>query len=125
MMSFPDAVKETFSRYFDFQGRSRRSAFWWTILFVMIVSGILTTIDTAVLGYSMDAGFLPLSNLFGLVMLIPMLALYIRRLHDIDRTGWWLLIGLIPLIGFIVLIVFWAKPGTAGENRFGRDPSER
>jgi uncharacterized membrane protein YhaH (DUF805 family) len=66
----------------------------------------------------------PLSIIFSLVNIIPGLAVSIRRLHDTDRSGWWLLIALIPLIGFILLIVWYASSGTAGSNRFGNDPKQ-
>jgi len=120
-MNMQAAVRDAFARYFDFQGRSGRAAFWWTILFVTIVSAVLTAIDTQVLGYS-TKGVMPLSNLFGLLTFIPLLALDIRRLHDTGRSGWWLLIILVPVIGFIVLIVFWVKPSEPGNNAFGPEP---
>jgi uncharacterized membrane protein YhaH (DUF805 family) len=63
-----------------------------------------------------------LSSIFSLAVLVPSIAVSVRRLHDIDRTGWWVLIGLVPLVGWIVLLVFHVQDGTPGPNRFGPDP---
>jgi len=107
-------------RYAEFTGRSRRQEYWMFFLFVMLVTIGLSIIEE-ILGLRIgEAGIL--SGLFSLAILIPGIAVGIRRLHDIDRSGWWLLIGLVPLVGAIVLIVFMATRGTAGDNRFGADP---
>ncbi len=103
---FVDAVKICFRKYVDFNGRASRPEYWWFFLFGLALS-IITMM-------------FPLINmLISLVLILPSIAVGVRRLHDIDRTGWWLLIGLIPLVGFIVLIIFLTKQGTAGQNRFG------
>lgn len=112
-MSFTEAVSSVFSKYADFNGRARRSEFWWFVLFNIIASGVADILSRAILGN--DA----LSGLYSLAVLIPSLAVSVRRLHDIDRSGWWLFLGLLPLIGAIVLIVWYAKPGTPGGNSFG------
>jgi len=107
-------------RYAEFTGRSRRQEYWMFFLFVMLVTIGLSIVE-GIIGLRIgDAGIL--SGLFSLAVLIPGIAVGIRRLHDIDRSGWWLLIGLVPLVGAIVLIVFMATRGTAGDNRFGADP---
>ena len=112
-MGFADAIKSGFSNYVNFNGRSLRSAYWYWALFSVIATIILAIIDAKVIGASVTQG------LFGLATLLPGIAVSVRRLHDTDRSGWWLLIGLIPLIGPILLIVWMAGEGTAGANRFG------
>jgi uncharacterized membrane protein YhaH (DUF805 family) len=117
-MGFTEAVRSVIvERYADFQGRSPRSELWWFVLFYMLLSfavGMVAALSD-VLG-----GVLNLVVTIGL--LVPMIAVQVRRLHDTDRTGWWVLIGLVPLIGTIVLIVFYVQLGTDGDNRFGPDP---
>jgi uncharacterized membrane protein YhaH (DUF805 family) len=103
-MTFAESVRTCFSKYVDFNGVASRSEFWWFILFTCIVGLVLSIIDTAL-------GTTPvLYGLFALAVLLPYLAVGVRRLHDTGRSGWWWLIVLIPLIGTIVLIVFWAQP---------------
>lgn len=118
-MNMIEAVKAVFSKYATFEGRARRSEYWWFVLFNLIVSIILTILAPGH-GGGMGGGLL--SMVWSLATLLPSLAVGARRLHDIDRSGWWLLIGFIPLIGLIVLIVFFAKSGTPGPNRFGANP---
>jgi uncharacterized membrane protein YhaH (DUF805 family) len=114
-MSFADAVRSVFSKYVTFSGRARRSEFWWFALFagiVYIVAGIIdSAIGNQVLGY-----------LVGLALLLPSLAVTVRRLHDTGRSGWWILIGLIPLIGAIVLLVFEVQDSQPGTNSYGPSP---
>jgi uncharacterized membrane protein YhaH (DUF805 family) len=127
-----------FRRYARFHGRARRLEFWMWTLFVTVVTLALALVDT-LLGYggtsvvTADAPGLAWSNygwtsngplvpIWLLVTLIPGLAVAVRRLHDLDKSGLWLLLLLIPFIGVIVLLVFWTVEGTRGENRFGPDP---
>lgn len=117
-MNMIEAVKAAFSNYATFSGRARRSEYWWFVLFNLIVSVVLALVFG---GNGMGGGNLA-NSLWSLATLLPSLAVGARRLHDIDRTGWWLLIGFIPLIGLIVLLVFFTKKGTPGPNRFGTDP---
>jgi uncharacterized membrane protein YhaH (DUF805 family) len=123
-MNMIEAVKAVFSKYATFEGRARRSEYWWFVLFNLIVSIILTVVLGG--GRGMGAGGMMggglLANIWSLAMLLPSLAVGARRLHDIGRTGWWQLIWFIPVIGWIVLIVFFASRGTVGTNRFGADP---
>jgi uncharacterized membrane protein YhaH (DUF805 family) len=100
-------------RYAQFQGRSGRAEFWWYFLAALII-GIVFNILIAVSNI-----FFVLYVIYGLAVLIPGLAVGVRRLHDTDKTGWWLLIGLIPLVGIIVLIVFWATEGAPGATQSG------
>ncbi len=132
-MSFMDAVKNVYRNYVTFSGRAPRSEYWWYILFSVLVSIVIMIVEGALgLGQgnfsSGDGGFSanyaggPLSFIWSLGNLLPSLAVGVRRLHDTDRSGWWLLLALVPVIGAIVLIVFFATKGTGGGNRFGNDP---
>jgi len=109
-------------RYVDFSGRSSRSEFWFFVLFYFIIAIVATVIDAVVLGSQMAQGVGILSGIVLLVHIIPSIAVAIRRLHDTDRSGWWILIGLIPLIGAIWLIVLYCMEST-GPNRFGPQPA--
>lgn len=117
-MTMIEATRACFSNYVTFSGRARRAEYWWFILATILVSIVLGIVD-AVIGFG-EFGLL--SNLWSLAILLPSLAAGARRLHDTDRSAWWLLIMLLPLIGVIVLIVFFAQKGTDGANRFGPDP---
>lgn len=119
-MNFQDAVKSVFRNYATFSGRAARSEYWWFILFSFIVSAILGVIDGPRMGGMHGGGTLQM--IWSLAVLIPTLAVGVRRLHDTDRSGWWLLLMFIPVVGIIVLIWWFATPGTRGENRFGGDP---
>ena len=103
-MTFGESIRTCFSKYVDFNGVASRSEFWWFILFVFIVGLVLNIVDR-VLGTAAV-----LYALFVLAVLLPYLAVGARRLHDTGRSGWWWLISLIPVIGTIVLIVFWVQP---------------
>ena len=114
---------QALKKYAVFSGRSRRMEYWYFVLFNIIVSIVLGVIDGLLLG-TLDSGMGVglLSGIYGLAILIPSLAVTVRRLHDIDRSGWWILIGLVPLIGVIVLLVFALLDGTPGDNRYGPNP---
>jgi uncharacterized membrane protein YhaH (DUF805 family) len=113
-MNFTQAISSGFSNYVNFAGRAIRSEYWYWVLFVLIAT-IATSIIDLVLGITL---FEPI---FSLAVLLPSIAVGVRRLHDLDRSGWWLLLGFIPLIGAIVLIVWFCGRGTPGANRFGPD----
>ncbi|MEO7259715.1 MAG: DUF805 domain-containing protein [Jatrophihabitantaceae bacterium] len=114
-MSFADAIRTVFSKYATFSGRARRSEFWWFALFLVIVNIVLRILDRA-----MDNPVLGL--IVGLALVLPSLAVTVRRLHDTGRSGWWILIGLIPLIGAIVLLVFECQDSQPGSNKYGPSP---
>lgn len=105
-------------KYAVFSGRAQRAEYWYFLLFYLIIYVGLAIVDS-LLGMS-EIGLLSL--IFSLAMIVPSLAVSVRRLHDVDRTGWWVLFAFIPLIGFIVLLVFTVQDGTPGENRFGSNP---
>jgi uncharacterized membrane protein YhaH (DUF805 family) len=109
-------------KYATFTGRASRSEFWLFWLFCIVVSVVLSFVDLAVGAFSMDAGIGLLSGIFALAIIVPSLAVAFRRMHDTDRTAWWLLIALIPFIGAIVLLVFYVLKGTDGNNQYGPDP---
>jgi uncharacterized membrane protein YhaH (DUF805 family) len=115
---------QPFRRYADFQGRARRAEYWQFALFVLLVEGLLVVTGKAMgaPGSSAETGATAVLGLFVLAVLVPSLAVGVRRLHDTNRSGWWLLISLIPLIGPIVIFVFTVLNGTHGSNRFGPDP---
>lgn len=118
-MNFSEAIKSGFQNYANFSGRAQRSAFWYWVLFAFLAGLVTVAIDTAIFGAE---SFMPINSLFTLATIIPNISVAARRLHDIDRTGWWQLLHLIPLIGTIVLIVWFASRGTSGPNRFGPNP---
>lgn len=107
-----EAVTLFFTNYVNFSGRSNRGEYWWAFLAIFLISIGLSILDM-VLGIGL------LSGLFSLATLLPGIAIGVRRLHDIDKSGWWMLIGLIPLVGFLVLIYFFVQPPNPGPNRFG------
>ena len=120
-MDFSTAVRTCFQKYADFNGRATRPEYWWFTLFLFIGGVVMGLIDGAIFGFGETAGK-PLGILFSLGTLLPMLAVSVRRLHDLGRSGWWLLIGLIPLVGAIVLIVWFATKSAPGANAHGADP---
>jgi uncharacterized membrane protein YhaH (DUF805 family) len=115
-MTFGQAVSTGFSKYATFGGRAGRSEYWYWVLFNLVAAVVLAIIDLA-LPYRV------LELAFDVATFLPSLAVMIRRLHDTDHSGWWWLIALLPLIGWIVLIVWLCRRGTDGPNRFGLVPA--
>ncbi len=111
---------EALKKYAVFSGRARRTEYWMFYLFYIIFAVVLFIIDN-ILGIGGEDGGL-LSGLFVLAMVIPSIAVTFRRLHDTDRSGWWLLIGLVPLIGGIILLIFTLQDSQSGENQYGPNP---
>lgn len=111
-----EAVTLFFRNYFNFQGRSSRGAYWWWVLVSFIVSLVLTFIDTQFFGQDVSI----LQSLFSLATLIPGIALGVRRLHDIGRTGLWFLL-VFTIIGILLLIYWYCQPGERKENAYGPD----
>ena len=109
-------------RYFEVSGRSNRYEFWMFVLIYFILGIIAMVIDVGVMGQSLGENPGILSSIVGLVHFVPSITAGIRRLHDTDRSGWWILIAFVPLIGFIWLIVLYCFEGTLGNNRFGPRP---
>jgi uncharacterized membrane protein YhaH (DUF805 family) len=102
--------------YFDFNGRARRAEFWWYMLVYFIIAVVLGVVQS-ILGIGSV-----LTGLLAIALLLPNLGVGVRRLHDTNRSGWWILIGIIPIVGWILLIYWYVQPGTSGANEFGADP---
>lgn len=107
-MDFKTSVKHVFNNYFTFSGRASRSEFWWWVLFTFLINIVLNIVNSE-----------PLAILTVLALLIPNIAVTARRLHDIDKSGWWQLIMLIPIVGVFILIYWCIQKSTEGPNRFG------
>ncbi len=116
-MSFVDAIKSVFTQYVGFSGRARRSEFWYFYLFTILLSIVASILQRALTNSQNGI----VTTIIGLAIVLPYLAVAVRRLHDTSRSGWWLLIGLIPVIGTIVLIVFWVQD-SHGDNQYGPSP---
>lgn len=106
---------EAFKKFAQFEGRSRRKEYWMFLLFNLIFAVVL-----AAIGYVINSTIL--SNIYALIVLVPSLALTVRRLHDVGKSGWFLFIALIPLVGAIWLIVLYCTNGQPGENKYGPNP---
>ncbi|HIQ16984.1 MAG TPA: DUF805 domain-containing protein [Novosphingobium capsulatum] len=121
-----------YRRYFEFSGRSRRMEYWMFTLFGILVNAAITVVfgRTAYTSMGWYVGVNTqlnvvgdiVSGLFALFNLIPSLAVLVRRLHDVDRSGWWLLLVFLPILGWFALFIFTCLDGTRGPNRFGLDP---
>jgi uncharacterized membrane protein YhaH (DUF805 family) len=106
-----------FERYAVFEGRAGRAEYWWFFLANLIISFVLQALAGA------SDALLILAVVYSLAVLIPGLAVAVRRLHDTNKSGWWILISLVPFVGVIVLIVFLATDGDQGANQYGNpDP---
>lgn len=115
---------DVLKKYATFSGRARRKEYWMFSLFHFIFAFVCGFLD-GLLGFiSYETGLGILSSLYILATFLPSLAVLVRRLHDTDRSGWWVLMGIIPLIGPIVLLVFACLDSKVGENRFGPNPKE-
>ena len=133
-MNFIGAVKAYFLKWNDFRSRSSRSEYWWATLFITLASFPVGFIIGFVIGFTFaSAGFseTTIEIVIGIVMLpvqifiiIASTCLVIRRLHDVDRSGWWYLI-IFTIIGMIPLLIWYCSKGTDGDNRFGKDPLEQ
>ena len=113
---------DVLKKYAVFSGRARRKEYWFFVLFNIIASIVLAIVDTMTGTMSEAYGIGLLGGIYSLLVLIPGIAVSVRRLHDTDRSGWWLLLAFIPLIGAIVLLVFMVLDSTPGDNRFGPNP---
>ena len=112
-MTFGESIKSCLNGYVKFDGRAPRSEYWWFLVFIFLVDLSASTI------YEKSE---LVSTLAGLALLLPNLAVCVRRLHDLNKSGWWVLLFFIPIIGHIILIVWFATRGTVGANSFGEDP---
>ena len=125
-MGFVEAIQSFYERYFDFQTRSSRSEYWWVQLYLIIVIIVLVIVIGVLGGF--EDGSEPSGLLIAVIALawlghvIPGFAVQVRRFHDQDKSGWFILLGFIPYIGGIIVLVFMLLQGTPGGNRFGEDP---
>lgn len=108
---------EALSKYVEFSGRARRKEFWTFVLVNFVISLILSFLDNVI---GMGFGFIGM--LFSLAIIIPTIAAGVRRLHDIGKEGLWILIGLVPLIGWIIMIYFYVQDSEPGSNQYGANP---
>jgi uncharacterized membrane protein YhaH (DUF805 family) len=117
-MGFGQAISSAFSNYFNFRDRASRPAYWWFALFCFLILVIAEIADVATIGQQSLFTAIAL-----LALIVPSLAVGARRLHDTGHTGWWQLINLIPLIGVIVLIIFFCQPTDPDPNKYGDPPA--
>lgn len=119
--NFPTAVRLFFKNYINFSGRSSRSAYWWWVLASFLIGIVAGIMDVIILGDAYNQNdYGPVSAIVSLVTLVPGISLSARRLHDVGRSGWWMLISL-TIVGLIPLL-FWAvREGNDGANKFGED----
>jgi uncharacterized membrane protein YhaH (DUF805 family) len=129
-MGFTEAIRSGFDNYATFSGRASRPAYWWWVLFGVLVSLVTRVLDglvgssivrTTQYGTEVSVGII--TSLVGLALLLPSIAVLVRRLHDTDRSGWWYWIILVPILGWLVLLYFLISAGTPGDNRYGPPPS--
>lgn len=118
MQWYTDVIK----KYVEFSGRARRKEYWMFVLFNVIISIVISIIDRIIGTTYGSANQGVLSTIYSLAVLLPSLAVGVRRLHDTGRSGWWLLINLVPCVGWIVFLVFAIQEGNAGDNAYGPDP---
>ena len=133
-MGMMEAIELFFKNYTNFEGRSRRAEYWWILLANLIIGLVAGLIIGAIGGGFANLNVIGMLlgavlGLYFLAILVPSIALAVRRFHDLDQTGWlvlvFMLVGLIPLIGFLAVIaqyIWFAMPGTTGPNKYGPDP---
>ncbi len=110
-------------QYADLKGRARRKEFWMFALFNGIISTVLIIIST-VFGLVSETGLSPLNSLYSSIVFVPTIAVSVRRLHDIGKSGWYFLVGLIPILGWIYIIYLYVQEGESGSNQYGEDPKK-
>ena len=123
-MDIQTSIKTCFNKYATFSGRASRSEYWFFVLFSILGGIVALIIDVMILGYSIESEYTPINSIFSLVLIIPTIAAACRRLHDVNKSGWWYLI-IFTIIGMIPLLIWYCSKGTDGDNRFGKDPLEQ
>jgi len=129
-LNLGEAVSSVFSKYATFRGRAPRSEYWWWVLFTLLLNAATSFLDAGLFGtiglvhYDGEPTFTPLTSLVGIALILPSLAVGARRFHDLDRSGWWLLLGLTG-IGALVIFFWFMVKGDEGPNRYGGDPLDR
>lgn len=121
-MTYSNAIKSYFKRFLDFKGRSTRSEFWWPIITIYIITFV------TVLSVSAISSPEPWSNLILLlwvvINILPAVAISVRRLHDMNATGWWYLLNFV-FFGGVILLIWFCYSGTVGDNKYGKDPHQK
>lgn len=121
-MSFGQSISTCFSKIGVFEGRASRSEFWFFYLFLIILSFVLNLL-ASLLKLNGNGGFGVFSFIIWIILVLVMLAVGCRRLHDTGRSGWLQLLHILPCLGPIILIVFWAQPSKQGDNAYGSAPA--
>jgi uncharacterized membrane protein YhaH (DUF805 family) len=135
-MTFPESVSRCLRNYVTFSGRASRPEYWWFVLFLFLGGLVANALDTFVLGHHVFyratgnymhimSGNGPVSALFNLATLLPGLSVFVRRMHDTGRSGWWFWLVLIPLVGWIILLVWLCRPTSTGPNQYGAEPPQQ
>jgi len=117
-MSFFEAIAACLSRYADFKGRAARAEFWWFLLFLLLASAFFNQMTMSFFGQTAAN---VVSSIFFLAMLVPTISVAARRLHDMNQSGWWLLLSFLG-VGTLILLIWFMFSGTKGVNRFGNPP---
>jgi uncharacterized membrane protein YhaH (DUF805 family) len=128
-MSFGTALRAFWSNYRNFKGRARKSEYWFIQFFLVATNLAAAAIDLALMDGDVDrfianGGGGIVGLIWILATIVPALAVLVRRLHDTDRSGWWALIGFVPIIGTIAILIFTVTDSTQGENRYGASPKD-
>jgi len=118
-MNIQTSIKTCFNKYAAFSGRASRSEYWFFVLFGFLGAIVAIIIDVMILGYNMENEYTPINSIFSLVLIIPTAAVACRRLHDVNKSGWWQLIG-ITIIGLIPLMIWFCSEGTKKDNSHGK-----
>ena len=127
-----NAVKEYFTKYFDFNGRTSRATFWWTVLAIFLMTFVVSFVATLIFGAppteniqtmeDVKAYYTSGSNIiiliWTLLLIIPSIAMSVRRLHDINKSGWFYLLGFVPFVGSIILFIFYCLPAVNEGNNY-------
>lgn len=122
-MSFGQAISSVFSQYATFSGRARRSEYWYWVLFVVLLSVVASLLDSVLkLKVVEGAPYGWITVIVSLALIIPGIAVTVRRLHDTDRSGWWYLLTFVCGIGALIVLVFCIIEGTPGPNKYGDSP---
>ena len=116
-MGFSEAIQSGFNNYVNFAGRASRSAYWYWVLFNVVLSIVANIIDVSVIGFSV------LSAVVGLGLFLPSIAVGVRRLHDVGKSGWYMLFALIPILGGLYLLYLAVQPSQPGANAYGPAPA--
>lgn len=115
--TFGSSISICFSKYARFSGRAPRAEYWWFVLFSALVGFVIGFMASILHSHALHI----LICIFDLGILLPQLSVAVRRLHDTNRSGWWIWLGLIPIVGTIILFIWYATPGTPGQNQFGAE----